>query len=79
MNAMIEPDEFTNWREHPVTKAYYERIEAEAARTRSNWQQIAWEQGNLSEREYAYHKARAETLEFMASLAFEDLFPKEAE
>jgi hypothetical protein len=75
----IEADDFANWREHPVTKAYFERIEAEQARTRSNWQQIAWDQGNLSEREYAYHKARAETLDYMASLAFEDLFPKEAE
>lgn len=75
----IDIDDFTNWREHPVTKAYFERIEAEEARTRSTWQQLAWDQGNLSEKEYAYHKARAETLDFMASLAFEDLFPKEAE
>jgi hypothetical protein len=74
---MIDLDDFANWREHPITKAYFERIEAEQARTRANWQQIAWEQGNLSEREYAYHKARAETLDYMASLAFEELFPKE--
>jgi hypothetical protein len=75
----IEPDEFAAWREHPVTRAYFERVAAEQARTFANWQQIAWEQGNLSEREYAYHKARAETLDYMASLVFEDLFPKEAE
>lgn len=75
----IELDEFTNWQEHPVTKAYFERIAAEQARTRANWQQIAWDQGNLSEREYAYHKARAETLDYMASLQYVDLFPKEAE
>lgn len=72
----IEKDEFTNWREHPVTRAYFERIDAEAARTLTNWQQIAWDQGNLSEKEYAYHKSRVDTLEFMAALAFEDLFPE---
>lgn len=73
----VERDDFANWREHPITRAYFDRIEAEQARTRANWQQIAWDQGNLSEREYAYHKARAETLDYMASLAFEELFPKE--
>ena len=75
----IEPDEYTNWLEHPITRAYFDRIDAEQQRTRENWQQIAWEQGNLSEREYAYHKARAETLVYMATLEFKDLFPKEEE
>ncbi len=74
---MIDEDEFAQWREHPITQAYFDRVAAEGVRTKDAWHQLAWDAGNLSEREYAYHKGRVETLDYMASLGFVDLFPKE--
>ena len=73
----IDPDEFEVWQNHPVTVAYFARVEAEQERTKLTWMDLAWKAGNLSEREYAYHVSRHDTLEFMRTLGFEDIFQKE--
>lgn len=73
----INKEEFQAWRDHPITQAYFEKIEAEAARTHSQWIDLAWRQGNLSEREYAYHVSRVDALGYMTSLEFEDIFEQE--
>jgi hypothetical protein len=75
----MDKDEFSNWLDHPITRDYYARIKAEEDKTRDAWNGIAWTAGNLSEKEYAYHRSRVDTLEFMRNLGFEDLYPKEAE
>ena len=74
---IIDKEEFLVWREHPITRAYFEKIADEAHKTYDQWTDIAWKHGNLSEREYAYHVSRVEALEFMESLQFEDIFEQE--
>ena len=73
----IDKEEFLVWREHPITRAYFNIILDEAVRTYDQWADLAWRKGNLSEREYAYHVSRVQALEYMTSLEFEDIFEQE--
>lgn len=73
----IDKDDWTNWAENPITQAFFAKIGAEIERTREHWFSLAWGDGNLDEREYAYHKARVNALEYMQSLDYEDVFEAE--
>lgn len=73
----IDKDEFTVWREHPVTQAYFEKIAEEVDRTRKSWEEQAWVKGDLSDRTHASHRERVDTLEYMRNLEFEDIFEQE--
>lgn len=73
----IDKDEWEIWRSNPITEAYFAKIEAEIERTRHAWIALAWDRGDLSDKEYAYHKARVNALSYMASLEYEDIFESE--
>lgn len=73
----ITKDEWEAWRGNPVTEAYFAKIETEVERTKEHWIGVAWDEGHLDEREYAYHKARVNALTYMQSLDYEDVFEAE--
>lgn len=78
----IDPDEFEVWQNHPVTVAYFERIDAEITRTKEWWDSLSWNDKNwtnglVNHGEFATHYSRVKTLEFMRTLGFEDIFQKE--
>jgi len=74
----IDFDEFDIWRSNPITKAYFDKIEREKEIAKQHWIDLAWNRGVLSEKEYAYHRARVDALSQMLDLDYEDIF-EEAE
>jgi len=62
------PEQFEEWRSHPVTEWLFDTfLAAEMVRTRESFQDRAWE-GDLSEVAHATHRERYETLDWVRGL-----------
>ena len=69
----LEPDDFEQWRGHPVTEAVTKALRILAERNKQKWIDASWGGGQVDPIVLADLKARAEMAQDLSELTFEEL------
>ena len=82
----IDKDEFTVWREHPVTQAFLKRLHDREREFEDWWWAISWNVADKSDlngdeliKQLANLHGSATAYRWAREVEYEDLFPKEDE
>ena len=70
---MIDPEDFEQWRAHPVTEAMNRALVKLAERNKTKWIEVSWDGGQIDPAIRADLKARAETAQDLSELTVDEL------
>lgn len=69
----ITADDFSAWRDNPVTQAVFRALKVTAERNKEAWVQVSWEGGNADRMQLIGLKARADAYLDLATISYADL------
>lgn len=72
----IEPDEFEQWRENPITQQVFKALRLMADEAQLKWEQISWEDGICDQRQLDDLRATARVCDDLCDLSLKDLEEK---
>ena len=68
----MSPEEFKEWREHPVTEWVFAQVEKFAGQQRERWAAAAWDKGDLMPEAFAEARTRADCYLSLSQSSFDD-------
>lgn len=73
---MIEPDEFANWRDSPITQSLFKALRNMAGESKAKWITDTWDGGVVDERSLADLRATARVCNDICDMTLEELEEK---
>ena len=64
----ITEDDFSAWRENPVTEAVFAALKTKADEAKSNWLTASWDNGNIDPLVLADLRASAESWQYVIDI-----------
>lgn len=70
---MIDPEEYDAWRQHPISRWFFQAMQTYANDQREDVVSKVWDNGSMSEIEIAMRRGQAFSANYFASASHEEI------